>query len=71
LDEGVRLLERDASSALRQPLDDAATGHGRLPLVGGEAGVGMTALVHAFSEEASRRVRVLEGACDALFTPRP
>ena len=45
-------------------------GHGRLVLVGGEAGIGKTALVRAFCEE-QRSLRLLWGACDALYTPRP
>ena len=43
-------------------------GRGQLLLVGGEGGVGKTALVRQFC--AGRR-RVLWGGCDALFTPRP
>jgi DNA-binding CsgD family transcriptional regulator/tetratricopeptide (TPR) repeat protein len=39
--------------------------------VGGEAGVGKTALVRRFSEEQPRSARILWGECDALFTPRP
>ena len=41
---------------------------GRLVLIAGEAGVGKTALLRQF---AAGRDRVLWGACDALFTPRP
>ena len=44
---------------------------GRLVLVGGDAGVGKTALVRRFCDECAGRARVLWGACDALFTPRP
>jgi DNA-binding CsgD family transcriptional regulator len=44
---------------------------GRLVLVGGDAGVGKTALVRRFCDECASRARVLWGACDALFTPRP
>jgi DNA-binding CsgD family transcriptional regulator len=43
---------------------------GRLVLVGGEAGVGKTALLRRFCEPL-RSARILWGACDALFTPRP
>jgi DNA-binding CsgD family transcriptional regulator/tetratricopeptide (TPR) repeat protein len=39
--------------------------------VGGEAGVGKTALVGRFCEEVGRSGRILRGACDPLFTPRP
>ncbi len=43
---------------------------GRLGVVGGEAGVGKTTLVRAFCGQ-TRGLRVLWGACDPLFTPRP
>jgi DNA-binding CsgD family transcriptional regulator/tetratricopeptide (TPR) repeat protein len=57
-------------------LDDARAvvlGHsrGRLKLVGGEAGVGKTALLRHFCDERQGSARVLWGSCDALFTPRP
>jgi DNA-binding CsgD family transcriptional regulator len=55
------LLEREAF------LDTLAGPPGRLILVGGEAGIGKTALVRAFAEGR----RVLWGACDPLHTPRP
>lgn len=48
----------------------SSTGHGRLVLVGGEAGVGKTALVRHFADSLGS-ARVLVGACDPLFTPRP
>jgi DNA-binding CsgD family transcriptional regulator len=47
-----------------------SSGQGRLVLVGGEAGVGKTALVRQFADSQSG-TRVLVGACDPLFTPRP
>ena len=34
-------------------------------------GVGKTALVRRFCDEHARSARILWGACDALFTPRP
>jgi DNA-binding CsgD family transcriptional regulator/tetratricopeptide (TPR) repeat protein len=49
----------------------AATGTGRLVLVHGEAGIGKTALVRRFCDEHAGSARVLRGACDPLFTPRP
>jgi DNA-binding CsgD family transcriptional regulator len=68
----VELLERSAElEALEGHLAAVrAQGHGRLVLVAGEAGIGETALVRAFCE-CARPSRVLWGACDALFTPRP
>lgn len=51
---------------------DAAVEHGGLvALVEGEAGIGKTALLQEFSAQQRRVGRVLWGACDALFTPRP
>src|SRR3954454_23985730 len=49
---------------------DAASGTGRLVLVGGEAGIGKTSLVDAF-RAAHPQMRWLWGACDGGFTPRP
>ena len=40
-------------------------------LVGGEAGIGKTALLRRFCDEHRSSTRILWGACDALFTPRP
>ena len=65
--EPAALLERESQlEALR-----AEHGRGRLVLVAAEAGGGKTALVQAFLSALPRDVRVLQGACDALFTPRP
>ncbi len=44
---------------------------GRLVLVAGEAGGGKTALLRRFCDERRGSARILWGACDALFTPRP
>jgi predicted ATPase len=55
------LLEREAF------LDTLNGPPGRLILVGGEAGVGKTALVREFADGRP----VLWGSCDPLHTPRP
>lgn len=64
------LLEREVPlAALGEHLVAAVAGEGRLVLVGGEAGVGKTALLRQFADEAD--ARVLWAACDGLFTPQP
>jgi predicted ATPase len=68
----VRLLERETFlGALEAELQEAAAGGGRVVLLGGEAGVGKTALVERFVDDQRGSGRVLWGACDALLTPRP
>ena len=67
----VGLLERSAELAtLESALAAVAeTSRGRMVLVGGEAGVGKTSLLREFCDE--QPARILWGACDAMFTPRP
>jgi DNA-binding CsgD family transcriptional regulator len=68
---GRGLLERDSCiEQLDEWLADALAGRGRLVLVGGEAGIGKTALARSFCERRDRDARVLWGACDGLRTPR-
>jgi DNA-binding CsgD family transcriptional regulator len=52
-------------------LHGAAGGRGRVVFVGGEAGIGKTALVRRFTQMAEGSARILWGACDPLSTPRP
>ncbi|HEX5799470.1 MAG TPA: LuxR C-terminal-related transcriptional regulator [Gaiellaceae bacterium] len=60
------LLER---GELLAQLDALRAEGGRLAFVGGEAGVGKSALVRAFSERVGGPV--LRGACENLTTPTP
>jgi DNA-binding CsgD family transcriptional regulator len=62
------LLERDEPLAvLRAGLRAAATGHGGLVLIGGEAGIGKTTLVRHVARDAGT---AWLGACDPLEPPR-
>jgi DNA-binding CsgD family transcriptional regulator/tetratricopeptide (TPR) repeat protein len=68
----MELLEREPHLAvLSAALAEAGVGTGRVVLVSGEAGIGKTSLVERFTREQRDKMRVLWGACDALFTPRP
>ena len=69
----TELLERSAALGTMDGYlaDIADTARGRVVLVGGEAGIGKTALVRRFCAEHSNSAHVLWGACDSLFTPRP
>jgi DNA-binding CsgD family transcriptional regulator len=72
-EERGELLERAPElSVLADSLDSVRTGaRGRVVLIGGEAGSGKTALLRRFIEEHSGSARILSGACDPLFMPRP
>jgi DNA-binding CsgD family transcriptional regulator len=66
------LLERDGGYATLETAWAAAqAGEGRLVLVSGDAGIGKSALVRAFCARVAGEARVLTGACDGLWTPRP
>jgi len=68
----MELLEREQFLAeLEAILDGVTAGKGRFVLVSGEAGIGKSWLVERFVESHKSQARVLWGACDALFTPRP
>jgi DNA-binding CsgD family transcriptional regulator/tetratricopeptide (TPR) repeat protein len=66
------LLERDdALDALRTAFEQVrTTGRGRFVIVGGEAGVGKTALLRQAADALAEHALVLWGACDSLSTPR-
>ena len=67
------LIERERELSMLGECLDAVRGGsgGRLVFVAGEAGVGKTALLRRFCDDRADSARVLWGACDALFTPRP
>src|SRR5688572_30304079 len=68
----MELLEREQFLVeLEAILKQVATGAGHFVLVSGEAGIGKTSLVERFTQGHEKQARVLWGACDALFTPRP
>src|SRR5688500_11355487 len=65
LERGPALLERS------RLLAEADEGHGRLPFLGREAGVGKTSLIRRFADLVEDRTPVLIGGCDPLSTPQP
>ncbi|MGI9006904.1 MAG: helix-turn-helix transcriptional regulator [Streptosporangiaceae bacterium] len=67
----VTLLERRAAlDALAEMAGRARAGEGQLVLLEGEAGVGKSALLEQFTSDLPDS-RLLSGACDGMFTPRP
>ncbi|WP_420629970.1 helix-turn-helix transcriptional regulator [Candidatus Leptofilum sp.] len=67
----MELQERvDALNILNEAWQTAVAGNGRIALISGEAGIGKTTLVEQFVSQHGQ-LRVLWGACDNLFTPRP
>ncbi|HKS68990.1 MAG TPA: AAA family ATPase, partial [Ktedonobacterales bacterium] len=66
LERADQLAALDASRASM-----LQTRHGRMVFIGGEAGVGKSALARRFCDGCTNAVRVFSGACDPLFTPRP
>jgi len=68
----MELIERDRFLALLQTqFQNIADGEGHCVFVSGEAGIGKTALVKAFCKMQQNDCTIYQGACDALFTPRP
>src|SRR5215467_1796146 len=68
----MELVEREEFLAtLQQHFESIAGGEGHCVFVSGEAGIGKTALVKAFCKQQAGGSRIYQGACDALFTPRP
>ena len=67
------LLERDESMAVLTGLIAGvhSGSEGRLVFVGGQAGVGKTALLGTFCDSQDESVRTLWGGCEPLLAPRP
>jgi DNA-binding CsgD family transcriptional regulator/tetratricopeptide (TPR) repeat protein len=70
---GIELLERSGELAALAGLfaSVCASKQGQTVLLAGEAGIGKTALLRGFCEQVGSSSRVLWGACEPLFTPRP
>src|SRR5262245_23434451 len=58
-------------AALEAAYAEVSAGRARVALLTAEAGGGKTALIERFCADRAHSTRVLRGACDALFTPRP
>lgn len=68
----MSLLERDdLLQELEKALTEVSSGSGLVVLVSGEAGIGKTTLIEQFIATQQAPKRLLWGACDPLFTPRP
>ncbi|HSB00943.1 MAG TPA: AAA family ATPase, partial [Anaerolineales bacterium] len=66
------LLERESQwQQMNDAIKGVRAGEGAIALIGGEAGIGKTSFVTALTESFRPLTRVLWGACDPLFTPRP
>ncbi len=68
----MELIERDGFlSTLHAKFDSTRKYEGHCLLLSGEAGIGKTSLVRAFCNGVKNDCKILQGTCDALFTPRP
>src|SRR5215212_555190 len=69
---GMALLERDSQlRAVANYLAEAASGHGRMVFVAGEAGIGKTTFVGQVLAEAAGSAMIAVGGCDGSATPAP
>jgi len=68
----MELIERAGFlAALHTKFETIKIAEGHCLLLSGEAGIGKTSLVRAFCNEIKNDCKILQGTCDALFTPRP
>lgn len=67
----VMLIERERTlETLTSLLEEARSGHGRVALIRGEAGIGKTSVIREFATDL-KDSHVLWGACDDLMAARP
>ena len=67
----MELLERETElEVLESAFSDALRNEGSVVLIAGEAGIGKTQLVRAFTHTHDEDARILWGGCDDLATPR-
>src|SRR4051812_27242182 len=68
----MELVERSEVLAfLQTQFENVADGEGHCIFISGDAGIGKTALIKAFCKQQPNGCNIYQGACDALFTPRP
>ncbi len=68
----MELIERaEFLELLEARLTKVNEGEGHSVFVSGEAGIGKTSLVKAFTRSLKKGYKIYQGTCDALFTPRP
>ncbi|HWT24356.1 MAG TPA: AAA family ATPase [Solirubrobacteraceae bacterium] len=67
----MKLVERESELTRVAAQWRRARGMGSMVLVGGESGIGKTALVRAFADAVADEAAALWGHCDPLTTPRP
>jgi tetratricopeptide (TPR) repeat protein len=68
----MELMEREVFlDILQSRFETVLDGEGHCVFVSGEAGIGKTSLIKAFSKELTNRCKIFQDTCDALFTPRP
>jgi len=66
------LLEREPQlQRMKETFKAVSDGQGNIVVVSGEAGIGKTSFVTAVTGSLKSSARILWGACDPLFTPRP
>ncbi len=68
----MELIERAVFLAsLQSNFNNVKRGEGHCILLSGEAGMGKSSLVKLFCLEKKDECSILQGMCDALYTPRP